>query len=93
MKIFFIHEKKNFIQAVAHATGVTADNYTGIELDLSSIENTLGSGATPCGITPLHARQYMNFVATDAKIAYLHLCDGAARFRKWRNKFVHWKTD
>jgi len=75
----FIHEKKNFIQAVAHATGVTEDNYTGIELNLSSIENTLGSSATPCGITPLHARQYMNFVATDAKIAYLHLCEGAAR--------------
>lgn len=75
----FIHEKKNFIQAVAHATGVTEDNYTGIELNLSAIENTLGSGSTPCGITPLHARQYMNFVATDSKIAYLHLCEGAAR--------------
>jgi formiminoglutamase len=75
----FIHEKKNFIQAVAHATGVTEDNYTGIEIDLSSIENTLSSYATPCGITALHARQYINFVATDSKIAYLHLCEGAAR--------------
>jgi formiminoglutamase len=75
----FIHEKKKFIQAVAHATGVTEDNYTGIELNLSTIENTLGSDATPCGITPLQARQYMNFVATDSKIAYLHLCGGAAR--------------
>jgi formiminoglutamase len=75
----FIHEKKNFIQAVAHATGLTEDNYTGIELNLSTIENTLGSDATPCGITPLQARQYMNFVATDSKIAYLHLCEGAAR--------------
>jgi formiminoglutamase len=27
----------------------------------------------------LQARQYMNFVATDSKIAYLHLCEGAAR--------------
>ncbi|MEO5499800.1 MAG: arginase family protein, partial [Ginsengibacter sp.] len=33
----FIHEKKNFIQAVSHATGFTEDNYTGIELDLDSI--------------------------------------------------------
>ncbi|MEO8822226.1 MAG: arginase family protein, partial [Ginsengibacter sp.] len=30
----FIREKKNFIQAVAHATGFTEDNYTGVELDL-----------------------------------------------------------
>ena len=75
----FIHEKRNFIQAVAHATGFTEDNYTGIELDLDSIENTLSSAATPCGITPLHARQYMNFVATDSKIAYIHICEGATK--------------
>ncbi len=30
----FIHERKNFIQAVAHATGFTEDSFTGIELDL-----------------------------------------------------------
>lgn len=75
----FIHEKKNFIQAVSHATGVTGDNYTGIELDLSCIENVLSSDATPCGITQLHARQFMNFVATDSKIAYVHICEGVAR--------------
>jgi formiminoglutamase len=75
----FIHEKKNFIQAVAHATGFTEDNYTGIELDLDSIENTLSSGETPCGITTLHARQYLNFAATDSKVAYLHICEGATK--------------
>ena len=76
----FIHEKKNFIQAVAHATGITEDNYTGIELNLSSIENILSSDTTPCGITPLHARQFMNFAATDSKVAYLHICGGIAKF-------------
>ena len=75
----FIHEKKDFIQAVAHATGFTEDNYTGIELDLDSIENTLSSAATPCGISKLHARQYMNFVAKDSKIAYVHICEGATK--------------
>jgi len=75
----FIHEKKNFIQAVAHATGFTEDNYTGIELDLDSIENTLSSAMTPNGISSLHARQYMNFVATDSKVAYVHICEGATR--------------
>ena len=47
----FIHEKRNFIQAISHATGFTEDNYTGIELDLDSIQNTLSSASTPSGIT------------------------------------------
>lgn len=75
----FIHEKRNFIQAVSHATGFTEDNYTGIELDLDAIENTLSSASTPCGISPLHARQYLNFVAMDSKVAYLHICEGATK--------------
>jgi len=75
----FIHEKRNFTQAVAHAIGFTEDNYTGVELDLDSIENTLSSASTPCGITPLQARQYINFAATDTKIAYVHICEGATK--------------
>ena len=75
----FIHEKKNFIQAIAHATGFTEDTYTGIDLDLDCIEDVLTSACTPCGLSPLHARQYMNFTATDAKVAYLHICEGACQ--------------
>lgn len=74
----FIHEKRNYIQAIAHATGFTEDNYTGIELDLDSIEKVLASAGTPCGITTLQARQFMNFVATDSKVAYVHICEGAS---------------
>lgn len=75
----FIHEKRNFTQAIAHATGFTEDNYTGIELDLDAIEDVLSSASTPCGITAIQARQYMNFTATDCKVAYLHICEGATR--------------
>jgi len=75
----FILERKNFIQAVAHSTGFTEDTYTGIELDLDSIENVLSSAATPTGLTPLHARQFVTFVAQDAKPAYLHICEGATQ--------------
>ncbi|MEP6951548.1 MAG: formimidoylglutamase [Ginsengibacter sp.] len=73
----FIHEKRNYKHAVAHATGFTEDNYTGIELDLDSIENVLSSAYSPSGITPLHARQFMNFVATNSKVAYVHISEGA----------------
>ena len=75
----FLHEKKNFIQAIAHATGFTEDTYTGIEMDLDSIQQVLCSAATPVGINTLQARQYIHFVATDAKPAYLHICEGACQ--------------
>lgn len=75
----FIHERKNFIQAISHATGFTEDTYAGIELDLDSIQHVLSSAHTPSGISVLHARQYINFAATDAKVAYLHICEGACQ--------------
>ena len=80
----FIHERKNFIQAVAHATGFTEDTLTGVELDLDCIEHVLSSAITPTGITALQARQYMNFTATDAKVAYLHICEGATQMADGR---------
>ena len=80
----FIHERKNFIQAIAHATGFTEDTLSGIELDLDCVENVLSSAFTPVGITALQARQYINFAATDAKVAYLHICEGACQLADGR---------
>jgi formiminoglutamase len=80
----FIHEKRNFIQAIAHATGFTDDNYTGIEIDLDCIEGILSSAATPAGISALHARQFVNFAGMDSKPAYLHICEGAVQLHDGR---------
>jgi formiminoglutamase len=80
----FIHEKKNFLEAVAHATTFTEDSYTGIELDLDCVENTLSSAATPSGVSPVHARQYVSYAASDVKPAYLHICEGAAQLTDGR---------
>lgn len=80
----FVHEKRSFIQAVAHATGFTEDTFTGIDLDLDSIQNTLSSAMTPVGISPVHARQYISFAAADCKPAYLHICEGATRLTDGR---------
>lgn len=80
----FIHERKNFIQAVAHATGFTEDSYTGIELDLDCVENALSSALTPSGLTALLARKYVTFAAQDAKVAYLHICEGATQLADGR---------
>lgn len=73
----FIHEKRSFTQAIAHAIDFTEDSFTGIELDLDCIENVLSSAMTPCGITPLQARQYVSLCAANSKAAYVHLCEGA----------------
>ena len=75
----FIHEKRNFRQAVSHAIRFTDDNYCGIELDLDGIENILSSACTPSGITSLHSRQYLNLCAAHTKTAYVHICEGATR--------------
>jgi formiminoglutamase len=75
----FIHEKRSFRQAVSHAIEFTGDNYAGIELDLDVIENILSSAVTPSGITMRQARQYINLCAAHSKIAYLHICEGAAQ--------------
>jgi formiminoglutamase len=80
----FIHERKNFIQAVAHATGFTEDSYTGIDIDLDCIENVLSSAVTPCGISPLLARKFVTFIAQDSKPAYLHICEGATQLADGR---------
>ncbi|WEK34486.1 MAG: formimidoylglutamase [Candidatus Pseudobacter hemicellulosilyticus] len=82
----FIREKRNFIQSVAHAAGFTEDNYTGIELDLDSIQHTLSSAVTPSGISALHARQYITFLAQHSNAAYLHICEGAANLADGRRQ-------
>ena len=80
----FIHERKNFIQSVSHATGFTEDTYSGIELDLNCIEQVLSNDVLPGGITVLQARQYVTFAAQDAKVAYLHICEGASQLADGR---------
>ncbi len=80
----FLLERKSFIQAVAHATAFTEDSYTGIEVDMDCIENALSSAITPAGIRPLYARQFVTYIAQDAKVAYLHICEGAAQLSDGR---------
>lgn len=80
----FVHEKRTFLQSVAHATGFTEDTLTGIDIDLDCIQNTLSSAMTPVGFSPIHARQYVSFAAADTKAAYLHICEGATRLSDGR---------
>lgn len=80
----FVHEKRNFRQAVAHAIDFTDDNYTGIELDLDGIAGVLSSASSPSGFEMLHARQYVSLCAEQSKPGYLHICEGATRLADGR---------
>jgi formiminoglutamase len=80
----FIHGKRTFIQAVAHASDFTEDTLTGIDIDLDGIQNTLSSAMTPVGFSPIHARQYISYAAAKCKPAYLHICEGATRLSDGR---------
>lgn len=75
----FIHEKRSFRQAVSLAIEFTGDNYCGVELDLDSVENALSSAGSPAGVSALQARQYVNLCAAHSRVAYLHICEGAAQ--------------
>jgi formiminoglutamase len=81
----FIHEKRDFLQAIAHATTFTDDTYTGIEIDLDCVQNTLSSAISPSGIHPIHARQFVSYASADTKTAYLHICEGASQLSDGRN--------
>lgn len=73
----FLREKFSFFEAVENAIERVAGKLTGIELDLDCIENVLSSAATPCGISTIHARQYISWCSKQLSPAYLHLPEGA----------------
>jgi len=80
----YLLEKRNFRQAVHHAIGFTADNFTGIELDLDALQSVLSSAATPAGVPAIDARQYLIAAAQDCQPAYLHICEGACQLADGR---------
>jgi formiminoglutamase len=74
----FLRGQLSFEQAIQLAITFTKIGLTGIELDVDCIENALASAQTPCGITPLQARQYLWMAASELTPAYLHIAEGAA---------------
>lgn len=81
----FARQKRTFRQAVEHAIGFTDNSYTGIELDMDVIEGALSSAHSPCGVTACQARQYLTLAGNNAKAAYLHIAEGAARLQTGLN--------
>lgn len=84
----FLREVQSYSQAVQQAISFTQGNYTGIELDLDSIEKVLASAYTPSGISATNARQYLYQTGKMSQVAYLHICEGAVFLENGQEDFA-----
>lgn len=84
----FIQEKTDFKSVVDDAIRFTAGATTGIEIDLDCIERTLSSAITPCGISPLHVRQFIAQVVQFTDTAYLHIAEGSMQMADGREDIM-----
>jgi len=73
----FIREEISFKEAMKNAIGFVNDNYVGLEIDIDTIQNIPSSAKTSSGLSTLHARQYLHTVASQCKVAYLHIAEAA----------------
>lgn len=73
----FVREELDFNTALKQCIGFVKNNSCGVELDLDAITNVPTSAKTSSGISPLQARQFIYHSATDLKVLYLHIAEGA----------------
>jgi formiminoglutamase len=73
----FVREELSFKEAVVHACNFTNDSYSGIELDMDTIQNIPSSAKTSSGISPNQARQYVHWCALHTLAVYLHIAEAA----------------
>ncbi len=73
----FIREEISFNEALNDAINFVNDNYTGLEMDIDTIQNIPSSAKTSSGLSTLHARQFIHTVAYTCKVAYLHIAEAA----------------
>ena len=81
----FLHEHTSFSKVLSKATQFLHKRSTGIELDMDRITGMLSSAATPCGVTPVQARQFIIHMAQSVETAYLHIAEGAIRLDHGRD--------
>lgn len=73
----FIREEISFKDAMKNAINFVNDNYTGLEIDIDTIQNIPSSAKTSSGLSTLSARQYIHTVASKCNIAYFHIAEAA----------------
>lgn len=73
----YIREIISFEEAVKQTIAFVKNNYTGLEIDLDSIQNIPTSAKTSSGITTVEARKFVHMVASICNVAYFHIAEAA----------------
>lgn len=72
----FLREQSNWASAIQRALDFVRQGTFGVELDVDCIENALSSAATPVGISPRQAMEYLYCCGDAPNAVYLHLPEG-----------------
>lgn len=74
----FMRQKQSWNESLKQALDFVCANSFGVELDVDCIEHVLSSAATPVGISPQHALQYLYQCGLQPQACYLHLPEGVS---------------
>ena len=73
----YIRDAISFEEVVKQTIAFVENNFTGLEIDLDSIQNIPTSAKTSSGITTIEARKFVHLVASSCKVAYFHIAEAA----------------
>jgi len=72
-----IRRETTFEDEMKYALNFVKKDIFGIEIDLDAIQNTASSAMTPSGFSVNKTRQFVSYMGSSKKTAYLHLCEAA----------------
>src|SRR5690606_15124354 len=72
-----VRKEKYFSEELDVALDFISDTDFGIEIDLDSVENLPSSAMTLSGFSVEKLRKFLHFFASNPKVSYLHICEGA----------------
>lgn len=75
----FIRGRYPWEEAIKASLSHVKGDYFGTELDVDCIQNVLSSAATPLGISPTQAMQYLYHCGREKNASYLHLPEAAGK--------------
>lgn len=75
----FLRGRYRWVEAIKATLSHVNGTFFGTELDVDCIQNVLSSAATPVGISPTQAMQYLYHCGREGKASYLHLPEAVAK--------------
>lgn len=73
----YIRNQYTFDEALVSVAAFLQSNYTGIEIDMDTIQNIPSSAKTSCGISTVEARRFVFHLARRLRTPYLHIAEAA----------------